>query len=791
MSGTRARARGDAAGLTRAEAARREKTTKQRDRTPLPLLPAGLRAVDDRKPVRSATARLDKLVTHDDFEARVMDSDHASLPEGVPLAEREDTNLILERHLAQDALPEDAMCRIVLAETDTFELFDGLPHQLASGTPAAEKQVVLNEGLSTEQRAKQANPDSFAERPSQCLVRVRKTKGTQLTARTTSDAGCSASEWDIALETQPSGRTSGSKVAARPAADLLSALDVGIGSPVRTTDSVSRESETVPESLADILAVTESVVVQNTLHREVFKYRGIDDVGASARESASPPRLSPSSSSEDLAALESPASHRTSSSSTGDSTTAEGLRLEFLWKYHCSDPVLAGLPATALTFNRSNPDLIAVAYADALANNLAPGAPDSARKSALVLWSVKNPSFPQRIIPMDNVPTAIAFSSMSPTVLAVGCSDGEVLFFDLESSSAEPVLSSRSVGKAPQQTVTRHASIVNSLQWVYRGEDRGECLYSTGSDGRIIEWTMKKGLGSTEVMKLKRVQNVARMTNPVLAARASERLGLPSTGVTSTGDPFLSSPPGALGIDFSGSSIYVCGTSDGLVHKGNTSYNEQFLDTYQGHTAAVHRVKWSPLAEGVLLSCAADMTIRIWDTDHEVSANVARGTDALPRSSGSTSVTLESGFRQVLDVDWSPTHATVFASVTAGCLLHLWDLTQSTLDPALVLDLNEKAPEVSSDDEEDAPASEPAAPEAEVPAPPEDTSIEHDEQPLVVAFSPVDPVLMVAQRSGAIRVYRLHSDAEALDGAAASDALREVILVSERSQAKNSEKTPR
>ena len=56
--------------------------------------------------------------------------------------------------------------------------------------------------------------------------------------------------------------------------------------------------------------------------------------------------------------------------------------------------------------------------------------------------------------------------------------------------------------------------------------------------------------------------------------------------------------------------MYLAGTEEGLIHKCSCSYNEQFLDTYTGHTGPLYKVKWSPFAPDVFLSCSADWSIR-------------------------------------------------------------------------------------------------------------------------------------------------------------------------------------
>ena len=45
------------------------------------------------------------------------------------------------------------------------------------------------------------------------------------------------------------------------------------------------------------------------------------------------------------------------------------------------------------------------------------------------------------------------------------------------------------------------------VKWVNKGAERGEALVSISTDGRVVEWGMKKGLASTTLMVLKRRGN--------------------------------------------------------------------------------------------------------------------------------------------------------------------------------------------------------------------------------------------------------------------------------------------
>ena len=88
------------------------------------------------------------------------------------------------------------------------------------------------------------------------------------------------------------------------------------------------------------------------------------------------------------------------------------------------------------------------------------------------------------------------------------------------------------------------------------------------------------------------------------------------------------------------------------MHKCSVSYNEQYLETYMGHSGPVYKVAWSPFVSSAFLSCSADWTIRVWHQD------VTR-----------PMLTLQSSADYVADLQWSPANSTIFASVTGDGLV--------------------------------------------------------------------------------------------------------------------------
>lgn len=108
-----------------------------------------------------------------------------------------------------------------------------------------------------------------------------------------------------------------------------------------------------------------------------------------------------------------------------------------------------------------------------------------------------------------------------------------------------------------------------------------EVLVSAASDGRVIQWSVRKGLRSTALMTVKRV-------------RGGNSSGVAAAADDSTANIARSSEVMSLGFDPEDANNYLVGTSDGHIHSCSCSYSEQFLGTYNGHSGPVYNLAWSP-----------------------------------------------------------------------------------------------------------------------------------------------------------------------------------------------------
>ncbi|XP_005105983.1 WD repeat-containing protein 78 isoform X2 [Aplysia californica] len=311
-----------------------------------------------------------------------------------------------------------------------------------------------------------------------------------------------------------------------------------------------------------------------------------------------------------------------------------GPNLDRLWSYNCN--LTRNKNVSCIAWNKSNLDLVAVGYGQFEFTKQKPG--------IVCCWCIKNPEYPERVFTSKHGVTALDFSTANANLLAVGYYDGGIAVYNVRKSVDEPVLDNFT-------TAGKHLAPVWQLKWIEKergsGEERAEVLISISADGRVTQWSIRKGFESYDVMKLKKMPT--RM-----AGRAREKKG----------EAFISRYAGGMCFDFHSrdSNIYLAGTEEGYIHKCSCSHNEQYLESYHGHTGPVYSIQWSPFVPDIFLSCSADWTIKLWHQDKTKPI-----------------LSFHSCTKAVNDICWSPWSSTVFACVNEGAV-EVWDLAQSTLD---------------------------------------------------------------------------------------------------------------
>jgi hypothetical protein len=197
---------------------------------------------------------------------------------------------------------------------------------------------------------------------------------------------------------------------------------------------------------------------------------------------------------------------------------------------------------------------------------------DESLQGLVLFWSLRNPDYPEKILRTSHSVTALDFSKQHPMILAVGLSNGDVNIYDVMREGTSWNVSVESSAGMPDS----HLDPVWNLKWIVRGVERLETLVSISTDGRVLEWNLKKGLVMSKLMDLKK---------------------------SGTGDGWISNAAAGLSFDFhpEDATTYVTGTEDGNIHRCSVSYNEQYLETYSPHAGPVYRLRFSPRWSNVFI----------------------------------------------------------------------------------------------------------------------------------------------------------------------------------------------
>ncbi|TGZ68952.1 hypothetical protein CRM22_003998 [Opisthorchis felineus] len=327
-------------------------------------------------------------------------------------------------------------------------------------------------------------------------------------------------------------------------------------------------------------------------------------------------------------------------------TAAMNPDTSLLWRYQCN--LTKGRNVTDMAWNKENPNILAVGYGKFEFENQ--------KKGLVCCWSLKFIEYPERFYETPSAVTAVGWSKIHSNLLAVGMFSGVIYVFDVRKNDPTPVIDTT-------HAAGRHLGAVRKVQWVVRqsgrAENLSEVLVSVSTDGRVTEWSVRKGFDSTgdcdyhtDLMVLKRsyVSAPGTVNKPKRSESLISRTAFGSCMAFNKRDP----------------SIYVVGTEDGPIHKCSCSYNEQYLETFFGHTAPVYQIEWSPFVPDVFLSCSADWTIKLWHLDH---------TSAL--------ISIQTHISMVSSISWSPYHSVIFASANESAL-EIWNLDSSTIEPYVV-----------------------------------------------------------------------------------------------------------
>ncbi|XP_039945908.1 dynein axonemal intermediate chain 1 [Hirundo rustica] len=298
-----------------------------------------------------------------------------------------------------------------------------------------------------------------------------------------------------------------------------------------------------------------------------------------------------------------------------------------LWKFQYEKT--KKLAVTAISWNPKYKDLFAVGY----------GSYDFMKQGhgMLLLYTLKNPSFPEYSYSSESGVMCLDFHSDHPYLLAAGFYDGNVAIYNLKKASSQP--SYKSSAKSG-----KHTEPVWQVKWQKDDMDNNSNFFSVSSDGRIVSWTLVKN----ELVHM----DVIKLSADGTTMQGPEGLQLQTFGSGTSFDFHKK-------IDY----LFLVGTEEGKIYKCSKSYSSQFLDVFEAHHMSVDSISWNPFHMKIFISCSSDWTVKIWD--HTIK----------------TPVFVYDLGTAVGDVAWSPYSSTVFAAVTIDGQAHVFDLNVNKLEP--------------------------------------------------------------------------------------------------------------
>ncbi|KAJ3340302.1 WD repeat-containing protein 78 [Gonapodya sp. JEL0774] len=289
------------------------------------------------------------------------------------------------------------------------------------------------------------------------------------------------------------------------------------------------------DHLLHSLAVTERAVMGNVFADRFVKFRNLPESdglfgdagsrsdGGSGSQGMEGGEIRPTTADTSVSATSPP----TAGATSRDQTTGPDLEafatqipsLELLWAYRCE--------AT-----RGRQDILAVAYGPCEHETSAP-------PGLVACWSPRNPEYPERIYTSNSVVTCLDFSLATPNLLSVGYHDGHLAVYDVRTTQDSPVFDTR-------RSVGKHRDPVWEVRWVEvskvagavmegEGAEKGEeMLVSVATDGRVVQWDVRKGGKCTDLMLLKRVYQQTDQATDSTRAGAAAGANTGPAGTTTT-----------------------------------------------------------------------------------------------------------------------------------------------------------------------------------------------------------------------------------------------------------------
>ena len=294
----------------------------------------------------------------------------------------------------------------------------------------------------------------------------------------------------------------------------------------------------------------------------------------------------------------------------------------------------AGRAVTAMAWSPHFKDLFAVSY------NKPKSGSGGASDSIVALWSLNTVQRPEYVFRCHETIETVCFDPFSPHLVIGGAYSGQVMVWDLRANAAPVRYTLLSCGA--------HTHPVFSM--VVVGTENSHSLVSVSTDGHLCSFSL------------------ADLTAPT----TSKVLTWDKRDVAVTAMRFADGETNDACMGAEDGGIYRV-----LVHGSNAGVQVR----KEAHGAPVTALSFHPNSPGsrflssLVLSSSMDWTVKLWSHDRNGPEKALH--------------TFDHGTNYVYDVQWSPVHPSVFASVDGAGCIHLWNLNVDLEQPVEVIDISE------------------------------------------------------------------------------------------------------
>ncbi|KAL7305904.1 hypothetical protein TKK_0001909 [Trichogramma kaykai] len=328
--------------------------------------------------------------------------------------------------------------------------------------------------------------------------------------------------------------------------------------------------------------------------------------------------------------------------------------LELLWEHE--NELINGKTVAAFKWNPLKDTILAVGYGSA--NRDQKQQKSQASEGLLLIWSIKNPSLPDRSFQFNSPVSDLDWSKADPNLLAVGFYDGMIRIIDVSEKELTVV---REAGRKYSPTFEPHWQV----RWWTTKDNRflkdnaEEQIFAGNQDGRILYYCYSEEADFVphQIIRLQCIEGHVQGIRRANYGRDTEVPINRHTGIR------------VLRLHPKSPNEFYVGTEEGAIVRCSIDQPDFYLDHFLAHDGACYTMQYSPFCERIFLTCGADWFCRIW----------AEGVTE-PLMEFSTRMT------SVSAATWCPKISTIFATASLNEVC-IWDIKRKSHRPASVTEV--------------------------------------------------------------------------------------------------------